>query len=248
MPLIKLVIALVLSLTLVLGALPTQAVAAKGGLEDQVLQIIRDHPEVILESVEQYQKEQQAKVQQRQRELLATIATEPENFIGSSPVQGVVDSGVLLIEFSDFQCPYCGAVHKTLKTFVQDHADQVTLVYKHYPLAQVHAEAMSAATAAWAAQQQDKFWQYQDFLFTHQDDLGEDLYSKAAKKLKLDRVQFDRDRTSETARAAIKQDMALAERLGISGTPFFVMGNETFSGTVETSFLEEKLSKLAEPT
>lgn len=82
----------------------------------------------------------------------------------------------------------------------------------------------------WAAHQQNKFWQYQDFLFAHQDQLGENLYLQAAKNLGLDLVKFKRDRKSQDAINAINKDMALAERLGISGTPSF-LPSFPFSGS-----------------
>lgn len=156
----------------------------------------------------------------------------------------MINFKVLLIEFSDFQCPYCAEAHEIIKQFVESHHDKVALVYKHYPITQIHSEAMSAATASWAAQQQNKFWQYHDFLFTHQDQLGESLYLQAAKDLGLELSKFERDRKSQNAITAIQKDMELAERLGISGTPFFVMDEETFSGAVQGSFLEDKLAKM----
>lgn len=228
----------------ILCSTPVWASALSSDVEQQILEIIRKHPEVILESVEEYQKGQQEKEWQYQIELLQAIKRDPEDTVGKSPIQGGVDSRVLLIEFSDFQCPYCAEAHKTLKQFVVDHQDKVTLVYKHYPIAQIHSEAMSASTASWAAHQQNKFWQYQDFLFSHQEQLGESLYLQAAKDLGLDLAKFERDRKSQAAIDAVNKDMELAERLGISGTPFFIMGEETFSGAVQEPFLEEKLAKM----
>jgi protein-disulfide isomerase len=120
--------------------------------------------------------------------------------------------------------------------------DQVTLVYKHFPLTQIHPEALPAAQASWAAQQQGKFWEYQNALFTQQSQLGEALYPAIAKQLNLNLEKFNRDRESPEAKAAIAQDIQLGESLGISGTPFFVMNGETFSGAVELSKIEEVLA------
>jgi protein-disulfide isomerase len=240
---IKIIALLLLVFTTVVHPASAQPISSSNlELELQVLQIIRKHPEVILESVEEYQKKQQEQEQQAQIKLLEAITREPKDTIGKSPIQGLASAGVLLIEFSDFQCPYCAEAHKTLKQFIANHQDEVALVYKHYPIAQIHSEAMSAATASWAAHQQDKFWQYHDLLFTHQDQLGESLYLQVAKDLGLDLSKFERDRKSQEAIDAIHKDMELAERLGISGTPFFVMNEETFSGAVQRSFLEDKLT------
>lgn len=241
----KIVTFLFLVFTVAICPASAQPISSRSSdLESQVLEIIRKHPEIILESIEEYRQSQKEQERQVQLELLQAVKRDPENTVGKSPIQGGVNSKVILIEFSDFQCPYCAEAHKTLKQFVVAHQDKVALVYKHYPIAQIHSEAMSAATASWAAHQQNKFWQYQDFLFGHQEQLGESLYLQAAKDLGLDLAKFERDRNSQAAIDAINRDMELAERLHISGTPFFVMGQETFSGAVQTSFLENKLAKM----
>lgn len=230
------------SLILVLS--PAFASNLNSDVEQQVLQIIRKHPEVILESIQDYQLQQQKKEKQERLSLLQSIKTNRKQFIGNSPTFGRKNSKEILIEFADFQCPYCADVHSTLKQFVANHEDDVTLVYKHYPLVQIHAESITAATAAWAAHQQDKFWQFHDFLFAHQDQLGESIYLQAAKDLGLDLTQFERDRKSQDANIAVQKDIELAEKLGISGTPFFIMNEETFSGAVQKSFLENRLARM----
>jgi protein-disulfide isomerase len=246
----KIVTFLFLLFTVVIYPASAQPISSRSSeLEAQVLQIIRKHPEIILESIEEYRQSQQEQERQEQErqvqlELLQAIKVDPEDTVGKSPIKGRVDSKVLLIEFSDFQCPYCAEAHETLNQFVVDHQDKVALVYKHYPIAQIHSEAMSAAAASWAAHQQNKFWQYHDFLFTHQNQIGESLYLQAAKDLGLNLDQFERDCKSQDAATAIQKDMELAEKLGISGTPFFVMNEETFSGAVQGSFLEDRLAKM----
>ena len=200
-------------------------------LEDQVLQIIRDHPEVVLESVQAYQKQQYEQQQQAQQAFLQEMKANPRPMIGESPTVGALEQTVVLLEFSDFQCPYCAKAEQSLKQFLANHQHQVTLVYKHLPLTSIHSQAMPAAAAAWAAGQQDKFWQYHDALFAQQDKLGEKLYVATAKAMNLDLEQFNRDRGGEAAITAIQQDMVLAARLGIHSTPSFMMNGEAFSGS-----------------
>ncbi|NJK37590.1 MAG: thioredoxin domain-containing protein [Oscillatoriales cyanobacterium RM2_1_1] len=214
--------------------------------EQQVLQVIRNNPEAILESVQAYQQTQQENLQQARGTFLEQMRTNPQSVIGNSPTQGSPDQKIVLVEFSDFQCPFCQRAHKTVQQFMAKHQGQVTLAYKHLPLSQIHAEALPAAKASWAAQQQGKFWEYQDALFTNQDKLGEDLYVKIAQDLKLDLEQFNRDRQSAAAGQAIEEDLKLANELGIQGTPFFVINGETLSGAVELSALEEALSRVAQ--
>ncbi|NJK54327.1 MAG: thioredoxin domain-containing protein [Leptolyngbyaceae cyanobacterium SU_3_3] len=231
-------------LSFLLLVAPVQADPISPQLEDQVLQIIRKHPEVILESVRVYQQKQQAARQQAQQSFVQNMKTNPRAIIGQSPTRGAQAGKIVLVEFSDFQCPYCAAAHTTLKQFMNKHGNEVTLVYKHFPLTTIHAEAMPAAKAAWAAGQQNKFWNYHDALFSNQSQLGEAFYQETAKSLRLDLKRFERDRTSKTAEAAIAQDIEMAEKLGVSGTPFFVMNGAVLSGSVELSELEATLAKV----
>jgi protein-disulfide isomerase len=147
---------------------------------------------------------------------------------------------VILIQFSDFQCPFCAQSYDILRQFMARRAQWVTLVHKDLPLAQIHPQAMAAAKAAWAAQQQGQFWPFSDELILNQKELGEPLYQKTAQKLGLDLKRFDRDRQSPQAAAAIEKDMQLAEQLGADGTPFFVMNGEAFSGVVTLEELERR--------
>ncbi len=213
-------------------------------LREQVLQIIRDNPEVLLESVRAYQKKQQQQQQKSQQSILQQFKANPKAVIGQSPTRGATNGSVLLVEFSDFQCPFCAKAHDTLKQFMAKHGDQVTLVYKHLPLTSIHPEALPAAKAAWAAGQQGKFWGFHDALFANQKQLGNALYTATAKSLGLDLQKFDRDRASPAAQAAIEQDVQVAEQLGIDGTPFFVMNGTPLAGAVELADLEKTLAQV----
>lgn len=223
-------------------------------LEQQVLQIIRAHPEVILESVQDYQQREYDKQQQAQRVALKELQTHPEVLLFNAPTQGARDRRLLLVEFSDFQCPYCAKAQAILKQFVAKHPDTVTLVYKHYPLTEIHAESLTAAQAAWAAGQQGQFWAYHDALFKHQANLNQSVYTVIAKELKLDLEQFNRDRTSPESILAITADQAIANQLGISGTPFFLLINTanpnseaiTLEGAISLDNLEAALRKVTQ--
>lgn len=211
--------------------------------KEQVLQIIRDNPEAILDAVQVYQRKQQAAQQQEQQAFLQQTKADPKAVIGASPTTGAKAGKVLLVEFSDFQCPYCSKAHAILQPFMAKHRDVVTLVYKHFPLTSIHTEAMPAAKSAWSAGQQGKFWEYHDALFTHQEQLGEPFYQATAKALNLDLKRFDRDRAN--AEAAIQQDVELGKKLGLTGTPFFVMNGETFPGVSTVDELEQTLARVS---
>lgn len=243
---------LLLSLTLLTQSLPAQAASQVSPLveeqvlqvlrkhPEQILQLIREHPEVIVQSVQAYQQQQQSQLQQIRQAFVQALQTNPKIVIRDSPTTGASDLKVVLLEFSDFQCPYCAQAHKTIQQFMSKHADEVTLVYKHFPLTPIHPEAMPAAKAAWAAFQQGKFWEYEDALFSQQDKLGNSLYVATAKSLNLDLEKFEQDRAN--ADRAIEEDIQLAQTLGLSGTPFFVINGEAFSGDVKLSDLEKALA------
>lgn len=245
---ISTLIALVLCVGLVSCSTPsTQAGNNKQTdpeLEAKVLQIIRNNPEVIVESVQTYQQKQAQQQQQQQQAVLQELKTNPKSGIGESPTIGAKDAKIVLLEFSDFQCPYCAKAHETLKAFMAKHQNQVTLVYKHLPLTQIHPEAMPAAKAAWAAGQQDKFWEFQDALFKNQQQLGEPLYVTTAKALNLDLKRFDQDRNSQAANAAIQKDVEMAEKIGVTGTPFFIMNGEIIPDGAQLDSLEAALKQL----
>jgi protein-disulfide isomerase len=223
-------------------SLPAQAAnRISPRLEKQVLQIIREHPEVLLESLVAYQQRQRQEILQSQQAFLQELQINPQAVIGNSPVTGSPDSKIVLVEFSDYQCPYCAEANKTLKQFMEKHQDQVTLVYKHFPLTQIHAQAVPAAKAAWAANQQGKFWEYSDALFSDQKQLSEAKYLDIATNLKLDLDKFKSDRA--LADNEIIKDMQLGQILGLTGTPFFVMNGESLSGAVQLSDMEAVLAR-----
>ncbi|MEO1622049.1 MAG: thioredoxin domain-containing protein, partial [Cyanobacteria bacterium J06632_3] len=220
---------------------PTQALSlANSSFEDRVLQVLRDRPEVILEAVDSYQQQQYEKKEKAQQSLLKEVAANPKDFIAASPASSDLADKLTLIEFSDFQCPYCARAHQILSDFTEQHSDQVALVYKHYPL-DAHPQALAAAKAAWAAQQQNQFWNYHNELFKQQAELGDPLFVSIAQALNLDLEKFNQDRNSADAEAAVASDIQLADKLGIDGTPYFVMGNQVLSGLIETSELEDLL-------
>lgn len=207
-----------------LSLIPTATVLAdtlSPELEQQVLEIIRNHPEVLVETLQRYQDLQ---LQQRQSQRLESLFSNLQALIAHSPTQGNPQSSVLLLELSDFQCPFCAASQTPLRQFLANHPN-LYLVYKHFPLTSIHPEALDAARSAWAAHQQGKFWEYHDALFLNQKRLSADLYPEIAESLNLNLEQFQSDRDSPTALSNIQSDVSLGQQLGIEGTPLFVFYN-----------------------
>jgi protein-disulfide isomerase len=194
--------------------------------ESQILQVIRSHPKAILDSLIAYQQEQDSAKVEARIKVVQSVTENPRSLIAQSPKQGSLFSQKTIVEFSDFQCPFCAKAHEELKQFSKHHPD-VQMVYKHLPLTQIHDQAMPAAKAAWAAGKQGKFWEYHDQLFVNQGHLGDPLYETIAQDLNLDLDRFNHDRASKSAIAAIEADLKWADELGATGTPFYVLVGPT---------------------
>jgi len=240
------VLALVMPLVLTLSTMAGAAdVATDAALEQKILEVIRKHPREIMESITAYQRAQQTS---RDQALAKRVAEQvgklpQEQFLGASPARGAAARKLVLVEFSDFQCPYCKRAHEVVTRFMDKHADEVTLVYKHLPLVDLHPEAANAAMAAWAAHQQGKFWEFHDALFAGQDKLGEQYYQDLATRFGLDVERFNRDRRSDPGRAAVNADLDLAQKLGLTSTPTFVLNTIAVPGAVPIEVFEKALAE-----
>ncbi len=140
-------------------------------------------------------------------------------------VQGPADAPVTIIEFSDFQCPYCKKASEVLKEVLAVYPNKIRFAYKEFPLIQIHQNAQPAAMAAECAGDQGKFWEMHDMLFGNQDKLDKDSLAKYANRLKLNIADFNSCLSSEKNKAKIEADSKLAADFGVSGTPaFFING------------------------
>ena len=214
-------------------------------LEAKIIQEIRNNPEVIFKSVGAYRQKAYEQQQSSQKNFLEKMQTNPNSVIGESPTTGASEKKLLLIEFSDFQCPSCAIAHKTIKDFMVKHGDKVTLVHKNLPLTEIHPQALPAAKASWAAGKQGKFWEFRSALLENQQQLRDEFYIKTAKSLNLDIKQFNRDRKSNKANAAMQKDIKLAGELGLDATPILAINGQLVSGAVQLSELEALLTQMS---
>ncbi|MHB8621799.1 MAG: DsbA family protein [Sulfuricaulis sp.] len=140
---------------------------------------------------------------------------------------GNSDAKIGIVEFSDFQCPYCGAFHEQeffqLKKAYID-SGIIQYIHKDLPLSMIHAQALPAALAANCAGAQGQFWEMNDALYAHQRELSRTLYIELARGLNLDAKKFTDCLKSPASLSSIRQDAADAQRLGINGTPSFLLG------------------------
>jgi protein-disulfide isomerase len=150
---------------------------------------------------------------------------------GDEAQLGPDDALVTIIEFSDFQCPFCSRVIEPLKGAMDSYEGDVRLIFKHFPLGG-HPQAGPAGQATWAAQQQGKFWEMHDLLFANQKALGDADLEKYATQLGLDVAKFNADRTSDAAKKAVEGDLRAGTKVGVSGTPSFMVNGHSYSGAM----------------
>ncbi len=143
-------------------------------------------------------------------------------------VEGNGKSGVKLVEYGDYQCPYCGQAYPAVKQAVADLNDQIYFQFRNFPLTNAHPNAFAGARAAEAAALQNEFWQMHDLLYESQSQWSESndptsFFNKYAKQLGLNVPQFEKDYESNKVNNLINADMAEGNKLGVQGTPTFFL-------------------------
>ena len=186
----------------------------------------------------------------RQKALIEINLPEPRwPWLAMSETSPVLGDGrvITIVEFADFQCPYCRESQRILKQVLKAYGRETRLVFKHLPL-DVHSEAFTAARAAFCAGRQNRFWEYQDELFASSS-LEASALQSAARSLKLDLPKFDACLTSEESRAAVTKDKREAMRWGISSTPTFLINGKMIQGAINfdsfKSLIEQELRSVA---
>ncbi|MBI4018596.1 MAG: DsbA family protein [Candidatus Aenigmarchaeota archaeon] len=144
-------------------------------------------------------------------------------------IRGNHNAPVVIVEFSDFQCPYCGAVQPTLKQLMQEYPDDVKLIYRHFPLPS-HAYAMKAAEASECASDQGKFWEYHDMLFGNQNRLDLSSLKEYAAQIGLNSTSFNSCLDSGVMSQRVKFAQESGIERGVSGTPTFLINDRMLSG------------------
>lgn len=137
---------------------------------------------------------------------------------------------VTIVEFSDFECPYCKQVVPTLTQLLSRYPEKVKLVFRDFPLDSIHPQARKAAEAARCAEDQGKFWEYHDALFANAPKLGAEELAAYARQVGLDVASFQRCLGSGTHAAAVQKSVDEGIRLGVTGTPAFFINGELLSG------------------
>jgi len=165
------------------------------------------------------------------------------------PSRGPEDASVTIVEFADFECPYCGALFSTMKKIETEYKDRVNVVYYQFPLVSVHPHAQKAAEASLCANEQGKFWQMHDAMFGDQENLTVTDLKKKAAQLSLDAEKFSACLDADKYFDEIRKDVREGANNGISGTPALfingrlLVGNQPF-GEIQ-KIIEDELRRIA---
>jgi protein-disulfide isomerase len=158
--------------------------------------------------------------------------------LAGSPVKGAATAKIVLVEFSDFECPYCGRhVQTAYRDIQRQYVDtgKIRYVFRHLPLEQIHPSARKAAEASECARDQGKFWEFHDRLFVNQKALGVADLSNHAREEKLDMTRFQPCLDEGRMAGKVAGDMKEAERLQVASTPAFFIGEAQADGSVRIS-------------
>jgi len=181
----------------------------------------------------------------REQAKVAVLLSPPRVQVGFDParVRGNPKARVMIVEFSDFQCPYCSQVEATLKSVLAKHENTVALAFRDMPITQIHPFAEGAAEASRCAGEQGKFWEYHDLLFADQGKLDRNGLIANAAKLQLDAKQFETCISAEKYKAQIQQDNQDGMRAGVSGTPGFFINGIFMSGALPEAMFEKAIQE-----
>jgi len=160
-------------------------------------------------------------------------------------VQGPADAAVTLVEYGDYECPYCGAAYPILKEVQARMGDRLRFVFRNFPISTSHPHAEQAAESAEAAATQGRFWEMHDMLYENQKRLSDQDLRGYAEQLGLDLDSFDRDMAEHVHAARVHEDFMSGVRSGVNGTPTFYIGGIRYDDSYDTDTLLAALERAA---
>jgi protein-disulfide isomerase len=246
---------------LALLLLPAGGCATKA----QVAKVLKEDPELLMQALEEHRFEvlemlnravteqrEQAERERMEQDLDAGLAPEIQ---GDRPIQGRAEAPVLIVEYSDFLCPFCVRGHETMNRLLKEHPDQVRVLYKHNPIKQ-GSYGLAAIYEAIAGMDQEKAIDFKEFLFANQEAIHQEIAGGLRdagkvvpgliRSLELDPDEvFQRARDPEIARR-IEADVREAREFGLEGTPMYVVGSVPVRGAQPMARFEEVVGQVME--
>ena len=183
----------------------------------------------------------------RAKAVIRIMIDPPRQLVATAgrPSKGPEGAPITMVEFSDFECPFCLTAFPTVQRVLDTYGDRIHFVYRHYPLAN-HPRARPAAEASACADEQGRFWAYHDRLFSGQPQLGDADLKEHAARLGMDTEQFDACYDSRKYKAEVEADISAGNEAGVSGTPAFYINGRMLSGAQPfeafTQIIDEELA------
>lgn len=241
-------------------AAPASAAVSRGDLKkaldanpDLVLEALKKTNkatffEYVMDAQREYQLKQAKEAEEKEKEELEAAFKNPYKpaIDAQTRVRGNKDAPLTLVEYSDFQCPYCGRGYKIVEQLRQKYGSKIRFVYKNMPLTAIHPMAMPAAKwlEAVALQSPDKAWVFHDTMFENQGQLGEDFFKKTVKDLGLDAQKAAKDADSPAVAAKIETDVKEAKEFGFTGTPGFLLNGIPLRGAYPLEEFDKIIKRL----
>jgi protein-disulfide isomerase len=235
-------LASLLSVAVLLAAVPSFAEDAapaksfsdadKAAIEDIIKNYLtKDHPEVVMQAVQELQKREQASAEAKSQDAIKTshdkIYTDADLPYGGNP-----KGDVTVVEFFDYQCGYCKMSEPSVEKLLGDDKN-VRMIYKEFPiLGPASTEAAKAAFAA-AKQSKDKYLKFHSALMNKKEHLNDDIIYAAAKDTGLDVEKLKKDMASDAVNAQVKAALDLGNAVGVRGTPMFIINDKVFPGALQ---------------
>ncbi|MBI3566535.1 MAG: thioredoxin domain-containing protein [Elusimicrobia bacterium] len=204
--------------------------------------------ELMMEAQRDYQAKKQKEEEEKEKAELEAAYKNPFKPVidEKTRVRGDKNAPITLVEYSDFQCPYCGRGFQVVEAVRQKYGAKVRFVYKHLPLVAIHPFALPAAKwqEAVALQSPDKAWVFHDKMFENQGQLGEDFFKKTVKELGLDVAKAAKDAESKVVADKIEADVKEAKSFGFTGTPGFLINGVPLRGAYPPEDFDKIINRL----
>jgi protein-disulfide isomerase len=161
-------------------------------------------------------------------------------------IQGPAEAAVTLLEYGDYECPYCGAAYPIIKEVQERMGERLRFVFRNFPISTSHPHAEQAAEAAESAATQGRFWQMHDLLYENQQRLGDEDLRSYAEQLGLEVEPFDRELTEHVHAPRVHEDFMSGVRSGVNGTPTFYINGARYDDSYDLETLLAALQRAAE--
>jgi protein-disulfide isomerase len=171
------------------------------------------------------------------RDVTANVPESALPMADRDHIQGPVDAPIMLLEYGDYECPYCGEAYPVVKAIQERLGDRLCFAFRNFPLVNSHPHAQHAAEAAEAAGAQGRFWEMHDLLYENQDALEDEDLAKYASMIGLHAERLMKEVQAGTYTARVRQDFRSGTRLDVNGTPSFFINGARYDGSYEVEDL-----------